>query len=50
MVVPELPPEIAELKDRVRAFVESEVFPLEAQIAEAGEIDFAVDQALAAGR
>jgi acyl-CoA dehydrogenase len=41
MVVPELPPEIAELKERVRAFVESEVFPLETKIAEAGEIDVA---------
>ena len=41
MVVPELPPDIAELKERVGRFVESEVFPLEAQIAAAGEIDFA---------
>jgi acyl-CoA dehydrogenase len=41
MVVPELPAEIAELKERVARFVESEVFPLEASIAAAGEIEFA---------
>ena len=39
MIVPELPAEIAELKDRVRRFVEEEVYPLEARIAERGSID-----------
>ena len=41
MVVPELPPDIAELKERVGRFVADEVFPLEETIAAAGEIDFA---------
>ena len=41
MVVPELPPDIAELKERVGRFVADEVFPLEEQIAAAGAIDFA---------
>jgi acyl-CoA dehydrogenase len=41
MVVPELPPDIAELKGRVGRFVADEVFPLEEKIAAAGEIDFA---------
>jgi alkylation response protein AidB-like acyl-CoA dehydrogenase len=45
MVVPELPPDIAELKERVGRFVADEVFPLEEKIAAAGEIDFtAVDE------
>ncbi len=39
MVVPELPPDIAALKEAVGAFVESEVYPLEARIAERGSID-----------
>jgi alkylation response protein AidB-like acyl-CoA dehydrogenase len=39
LVVPELPPEIRELKERVRRFVESEVYPLEARIAETGRIE-----------
>ena len=44
MVVPELPPDIAELKERVGRFVADEVFPLEEEIAAAGAIDFtAVD-------
>src|SRR5207247_6944623 len=41
MVVPELPPDIAELKERVGRFVESEIFPLEEKIAADGEIHFA---------
>jgi acyl-CoA dehydrogenase len=41
MVVPELPPDIAELKERVGRFVADEVFPLEEKIAAAGAIDFA---------
>ena len=36
VIVPELPPEIADLKARVRRFVEEEVFPVEARIAERG--------------
>jgi butyryl-CoA dehydrogenase len=45
MVVPELPPDIAELKEQVGRFVADEVFPLEEKIAAAGEIDFtAVDE------
>src|SRR6185503_17536709 len=44
MVIPELPPDIAELKKRVGRFVADEVFPLESEIAAAGAIDFeAVD-------
>ena len=44
MVVPELPANIAELKERVGRFVADEVFPLEEKIATAGAIDFgAVD-------
>lgn len=39
MFVPELTPEIADLKARVRAFVESEVYPLESAIVESGRID-----------
>ena len=39
MVVPELPSEIAELKRRVAAFVEREVFPIEQRVAEAGRIE-----------
>lgn len=39
MYVPELSPEIADLKARVRAFVESEVYPLEQRIVESGRID-----------
>ena len=39
MIVPELPADIRELKDRVRRFVEQEVYPLEARIAETGSID-----------
>ena len=37
--VPELPPEIRELKGRVAAFLEQEVYPLEQRIAEAGRIE-----------
>jgi acyl-CoA dehydrogenase len=39
MVVPELPPEIRALKQRVASFVEREVFPVEQRVAEAGRID-----------
>jgi len=39
MVVPELPGEIASLKEAVRRFLEAEVYPLEARIAERGAID-----------
>ena len=38
LVVPELPADIRELKDRVARFVADEVYPLEARIAEAGRI------------
>jgi alkylation response protein AidB-like acyl-CoA dehydrogenase len=38
-VVPELPADIRELKARVAAFVEAEVYPLEQRVAEAGRID-----------
>ena len=39
MVVPELPAEIRELKQRVGRFLEQEVYPLETAIVEANEID-----------
>jgi len=39
-MVPDLPDDIRELKNRVRDFVEREVYPLEAVIAERGTIDF----------
>jgi acyl-CoA dehydrogenase len=39
MIVPELPPEIRELKERVGRFVEEEAYPLEERIAERGSID-----------
>jgi alkylation response protein AidB-like acyl-CoA dehydrogenase len=41
VIVPELPAEIHELKARVGRFVEGEVYPLEARIAERGSIDHA---------
>jgi acyl-CoA dehydrogenase len=41
VIVPELPADIRELKDKVRSFLETDVFPLEARIAERGSIDFA---------
>ena len=41
MIVPELPREIRELKERVGRFVEEEVYPLEQRIAERGSIDYA---------
>jgi acyl-CoA dehydrogenase len=37
--VPELPADIRELKARVAAFVEQEVYPVEQRVAEAGRID-----------
>lgn len=39
MIAPELPPEIADLKARVRRFVEDEAYPLEQRIVETGAID-----------
>jgi alkylation response protein AidB-like acyl-CoA dehydrogenase len=39
VLVPELPADIRELKQRVARFVEEEVYPLEARIAERGSID-----------
>ncbi|MDQ2984258.1 MAG: acyl-CoA/acyl-ACP dehydrogenase [Actinomycetota bacterium] len=39
MIVPELPPELRDLKERVGRFVEEEVYPLEERIAASGEID-----------
>lgn len=39
MIVPELPPEIRELKEAVGSFLEREVYPLEQRIAERGSID-----------
>jgi alkylation response protein AidB-like acyl-CoA dehydrogenase len=37
--VPELPAEVAELKERAARFLEAEIYPLEARIAEEGEVD-----------
>ena len=39
MIIPELPPDIADLKERVARFVEQEVYPLEDRIAERGSIE-----------
>jgi acyl-CoA dehydrogenase len=39
MVVPDLPPEIRDLKARARRFVEEELYPAEVRIVERGEID-----------
>jgi acyl-CoA dehydrogenase len=39
MVVPDLPPEIRELKERAARFVEEELYPAEERIVELGEID-----------
>ena len=39
MVVPELPAEIRELKERVERFVEQEAYPVEERIVERGSID-----------
>jgi alkylation response protein AidB-like acyl-CoA dehydrogenase len=41
VIVPELPAEIRELKERVGRFVEAEVYPVEQRIAERGSIDYA---------
>jgi acyl-CoA dehydrogenase len=41
VIVPELPSEIRELKERVGRFVEDEIYPLEQRIAERGSIDHA---------
>jgi acyl-CoA dehydrogenase len=48
LVVPELPNEIRELKERVARFVEEEVYPVEASIVERGSIDAAEIDALRA--
>ena len=48
VIVPELPPEIRDLKERVGRFVEEEVYPLEERIAERGSIDEAEVDALRA--
>src|SRR5262245_65812589 len=48
MIVPELPPEIRELKERVGRFVEAEAYPLEERIAERGSIEPAEVDALRA--
>ena len=51
LAVPELPPDIRALKERVAAFVEREVYPLERRIAEAGRIEDAwVDEVRAKAR
>jgi acyl-CoA dehydrogenase len=39
VIVPELPEDVRELKQRVRRFVEQEAYPLEVAIAERGSID-----------
>ena len=39
MIVPELPDDVRDLKERVRSFVEQEAYPLEILIAERGTID-----------
>lgn len=39
LAVPELPPDVRELKARVARFVEAEVYPLEVRIAEVGRIE-----------
>jgi acyl-CoA dehydrogenase len=39
VVVPDLPPEIRDLKARARRFVEEELYPAEVRIVERGEID-----------
>ncbi len=46
MIVPELPAEIAELKRRIGAFIEAEVYPIELAIAERNAIDPAEIEAL----
>ncbi|MFN8185777.1 MAG: acyl-CoA dehydrogenase family protein [Gaiellales bacterium] len=46
LTVPELPEEIRALKDRARQFVETEVYPVEQQIAKQGSIDWDAVKAL----
>jgi len=46
VIVPELPSDIRELKERVGRFVEDEVYAIERQIAERGSIDYADVDAL----
>jgi acyl-CoA dehydrogenase len=46
VIVPELPSDVRELKERVGRFVEDEVYPLEQRIAERGSIDPAEVDAL----
>ena len=48
MIVPELPRDVQELKDAVGRFLESEVYPLEQEIARQGAIDPAATEALRA--
>jgi acyl-CoA dehydrogenase len=48
VIVPELPPDILELKERVARFVEREVLPIEERIAARGSIDGAEADALRA--
>ena len=48
MIVPELPAEIAELKRRIGAFIEAEVYPVELEIARRNAIDPAEVDALRA--
>ena len=51
MVVPDLPPDVRELKERVAGFIEREVFPLEEKVAASGAIDEAdVDELRRRGR
>src|SRR3712207_9135872 len=38
-MVPEIPEEVRELKERIARFVREEIHPFEAEIAERGEID-----------
>jgi len=46
VIVPELPPEIRDLKERIGRFVEEEAYPLEERIAKRGSIDSAEVDAL----
>jgi acyl-CoA dehydrogenase len=39
VIVPDLPPDVRELKERVASFIEREVYPLEDEIASRGSID-----------
>jgi acyl-CoA dehydrogenase len=39
VIVPELPLEVVEMKERAARFLEEEIYPLEKRVAEAGEVD-----------